>query len=273
MSEYTICGVDLDDIHTVLLELLDEVDHICNENNIKYFLSGGTLLGAARHKGFIPWDDDIDLWMTRENYDKFKALLPTVLSDKYFVEDYFENLECPLSIMKIEKRGTRFVEGIFANTNVGHAMYIDIFPLDNIWKPAYRLQTAILIKMQSVRDFHLRGNGKEGVTGPKKWIYSCISLKMCRWITERTMRLFNRFNTEYVNQLSHRGRYWPKFKRSEIEDLVTAEFCGKQYPVPREMDKILTQCYGDYMKMPPKEHQQPTHDIVACSLEYSEVQK
>lgn len=270
MSEFNICGVDLDDIHAVLLELLDEVDRICKENNIKYFLSGGTLLGAARHGGFIPWDDDIDLWMTRENFDRFKKLLPTTLSEKYFVEDYFENINNPLSIMKIEKHGTRFVEGVFTRTDVGHAMYIDIFPLDNIWRPAYKLQTAILIKMQSVRDFHLRDGSKNGISTVKKAIYSCISLKTARWITERTMRWFDSIPMKYVNQLAHRGRYWPKFLKEDIEDLIPILFEGKMYPAPRNIDKVLKQCYGDYMKLPPTEYQQPTHDIVECSLNYKE---
>ena len=266
MSKFNICGVDLDDIHSVLIEILDEIDRICKKNNIKYFLSGGTLLGAIRHKGFIPWDDDIDIWMTRKNFNRFKKAIKTDLDEKYFPEDYFSNIKCPLSILKIEKKGTRFVEGIFEGLDISHCIYVDIFPLDNIWNPLYSLQTAILIKLQSVRDFKLRKNGAENASVLKKIIYGMCPLILCTALTELTMRFFNIFPLKLQNQLSHRGRYWPKFVRREIEDLIDAEFEGKMYPVPRQYDKILKECYGDYMKLPPEDKQQPTHDIVECRL-------
>ena len=266
MSEFNICGVDLDDIHATLLEITDEIDRICKKNGIKYFLSGGTMLGAVRHGGFIPWDDDVDLWMTRKNFTKFKKAIKKDLSDKYFREDYFTNINCPLSIMKIEKKGTRFVEGIFKDTDVGHCIYVDIFPLDNIWMPAYKLQTAILIKLQSVRDFKLRSGGKENASAAKRIVYGVMPLAVCRALTEFTIRFFNIFPTKRLNQLSHRGRYWPKFIRGEIEDLTTIKFENRVYPIPKEYDKMLKECYGDYMKLPPKEKQQPTHDIIECKV-------
>lgn len=266
MSKFSICGVNLNDIHTVLIEILDEIDRICKKNDIKYFLSGGTLLGAIRHKGFIPWDDDIDIWMTRKNFEKFKKVIKNDLNEKYFVEDYYSNINCPLSILKIEKSGTRFVEKVFEGTDVAHCMYVDVFPLDNIWRPVYRVQTAILIKMQSIRDFKLRKDGKKNASFIKKIIYGICPLKLCRTITEFTIRALNVFPTQYVNQLSHRGRYWPKFLKKEINDLIDVEFEGRKYPVPREYDKILCECYGDYMKMPPENKQHPTHDIIECRL-------
>lgn len=266
MSKYKICGVDLDDIHAVLIEILDEVDRVCKKNNIKYFLSGGTLLGSIRHKGFIPWDDDIDIWMTRKNFNKFKKAIKTELNDKYFSEDYFSNINFPLSILKIEKKGTRFVEGVFEKTDLAHCIYVDIFPLDNIWNPLYKLQTAILIKLQAVRDYKLRKNGKEKASRLKRLVYGAMPLTLCRLLTEATMRFFNIFPTKYKNQLCHRGRYWPKFVAAEIEDLIETDFAGKKYPIPRAYHKILTECYGDYMQMPPIDKQEPSHDIVECKL-------
>ena len=266
MSEYKICGVDLDDIHAVQLSILDEVDRLCKENGIKYFLSGGTLLGAIRHKGFIPWDDDIDLWMTRKNYKNFKKVMRMQMSDKFCAVDYFSDIHFPLSIMKIEKVGTRYVEGIFSNIDMTSGIYIDIFPLDNIWLPAYKLQTAILIKLQSIRDFKLRKDGKKNAGTLKKILYSAMPLVLCRALTEFTLRFFNIFPTKYKNQLSHRGRFWPKFTESDVEDLFDTAYCGKMYPVPRNYDAILTKCYGDYMKLPPEDKREPIHDIIECKL-------
>ncbi len=266
MSKFNICGVDLDDIHAVLIEILDEIDRVCKKNDIKYFLSGGTLLGAVRHKGFIPWDDDVDLWMTRENFKKFKKAIKKDLDKKYFTEDYFSNINCPLSILKIEKKGTRFVEKVFEGSNISHCIYVDIFPLDNIFLPLYNIQTAILIKLQSVRDFKIRKDGRENASFAKRTIYGMCPLVLCRMLTEFTIRIFNIFPLKLMNQLSHRGRYWPKFVKSEIEDLIEIEFEGKMYPAPREYDKILKECYGDYMELPPEEKREPSHDIVECKL-------
>ncbi len=264
MEEFNILGVPLKDIHKVQIEMLDEVDRICKKNNIKYFLSGGTLLGAARHKGFIPWDDDVDLWMTRKNYKKFKKAAATELNSKYFTEDYFTKKYYPLSILKIEKKGTRFVEGVFADIPVSNCIYIDIFPLDNIWEPAYKLQTAILIKLQSVRDFKTRPHENAGKL--KKILYTLMPLKLNNLLTEFFMRFFNIFPTKKVNQLCHRGRHWPKFYVSDVNNLTTLTFEGKEYPVPVNYDKMLTECYGNYMELPPEEQREPIHNVMECVL-------
>ena len=266
MSKYQIAGVDLEDIHAVQLEILDVVDKVCKDNGIQYFLSGGTLLGAVRHKGFIPWDDDIDLWMTRKNFEKFKKVIKTQLPDGYFPEDYYSKEAYPLSILKIEKSGTRFVEGVFAHVPLSHCIYIDIFPLDKIWKPVYRLQTAVLIKLQAIRDYKIRGVGQNGENKLKDLIYSSVSLPACRALTEFFMRCLNLLPLKRYNQLSHRGRYWPIFWEDDIEDLIELEFEGKFYPAPRKYDEILTNCYGDYMKLPPEDKQLPIHNIVECKI-------
>ena len=266
MRDYDICGVSLQDIHNVQMEILDAVDAICKRNNISYFLSGGTLLGAIRHKGFIPWDDDIDLWMTRKNFKKFKKVIKTQLPEEFFPEDYFSQKQCPLSILKIEKRGTRFVEGVFAHVPLSHCIYIDIFPLDKVWMPVYKLQTAILIKLQAVRDYKIRGVGKNDGNKLKDILYSAMPLTVCRALTEFFMRCLNFLPLKQYNQLAHRGRHWPIFREDSIEDLIDVEFEGKQYPAPREYDQILKDCYGDYMKLPPIEKQEPIHNIIECSI-------
>ncbi len=266
MHNYEICGVPLQDIHKVQLEILDVVDDICKRNGIQYFLSGGTLLGAIRHKGFIPWDDDIDLWMTRKNFKKFKKVIKTQLPEAYFPEDYYTKKQCPLSILKIEKRGTLFVEGVFSHVPLSHCIYIDIFPLDKIWKPAYRLQTAILIKLQAIRDYKIRGVGRNEGNKLKDILYSAMPLGLCRALTEFFMRCLNFLPLKQYNQLCHRGRHWPIFRKESIEDLINVEFEGKQYPAPRTYDKILTDCYGNYMQLPPVEKQEPIHDIIECKI-------
>ena len=266
MQKYYICGTEISKIQETLLEILDEVDRVCKENNIKYFLSGGTLLGCIRHKGFIPWDDDIDIWMTRKNYKKSRKVIKKSLNNKFFFEDYFSNINCPLSILKIEKKGTKYTEKIFKDLHIGNSIYIDIFPLDSVIRPFYKLQTAILIKLQSVRNYHLLRDKNTQSSLAKKLFYGLMPLRLCRFLTETTMKIFSCFKTKYLNQLCHRGRNWPLFERVDIEDLIDGDFCGKKYPIPKNSDKILKQCYGDYLKLPSKEKMQPSHNIIECDL-------
>ena len=104
-------------LQLVELEILEEVDRICKKNNIDYFLNGGTLLGAVRHKGFIPWDDDIDVTMTRKNYNKFIEACLKDLNSKYIIDNYKTNKKCCFSFTKIKKKGTLYVESRDYNTN------------------------------------------------------------------------------------------------------------------------------------------------------------
>lgn len=133
-------------IHEIQVEMLIFIDNICRENNITYHLYTGSLLGAVRHKGFIPWDDDIDICMTRENYDKFIRVFKENESNKYCLE--IPNYKSQLHIGKIRKLNTQLFEFTTPeDSNAG--IYIDIFPLDNS-KPMTRSG-----KNQEIRLFYL----------------------------------------------------------------------------------------------------------------------
>ena len=119
------------------LEILEKIDEICKKNNINYFLIGGTLLGDVRHKGFIPWDDDIDIGMLREDYEKFinVCLKNGALGKDYYLhcnesdDDYF------IPFIKVKKNNTTFAEKNIENINTHKGIFLDIFPYDNVPKP------------------------------------------------------------------------------------------------------------------------------------------
>ena len=115
------------------LEILIELDRICKKHNIKYSLTGGTLLGAIRHNGFIPWDDDIDIDMTRKDYNKFREIQKTELDSKRFYLDCIETKEnCGMLYAKLKRKDSIYIESSSNRDEKEQNIWIDIFPIDNI---------------------------------------------------------------------------------------------------------------------------------------------
>ena len=123
----------LNKLHAELLIIMDEIDRVCKKNNLRYYLVGGSLLGAVRHKGFIPWDDDLDIAMPREDLNKLLEISASVLSPNYYVKWYQDDPRYWNPFPKICKRGTLFDENKEEWEKTG--LFIDIFPLD--LSPAY----------------------------------------------------------------------------------------------------------------------------------------
>ena len=122
----------LRDVQKVQLEILLEFDRICRKHGLKYLLFAGTLLGAVRHKGFIPWDDDIDVCMLRGDYERFLTVCKDELSAELFLQTTDTDREYPLQFAKLRKNNTRFVEKSMSDLKIHHGVFIDIFPLDNV---------------------------------------------------------------------------------------------------------------------------------------------
>ena len=128
----------LNKLHSIQVEILDEIIRICDSNNLDYYLIGGTLLGAIRHKGFIPWDDDLDIAMPRDAYDKFISLCYSELSDDYILDSFKNNSGYWLPFIKIRKKNTIYEEkAISAKRNIPKGVWVDIFPLDNVKTQKY----------------------------------------------------------------------------------------------------------------------------------------
>lgn len=121
----------LQDLHKVEIEILDEIDRICRKNNINYCLVGGTLLGAVRHGGFIPWDDDLDVAMPRNDYEKFIDVCKNELSDDFYLHSIETDKTYWLPFIKIRKKYTIFEEKNIAGLGCKTGIYVDIFPLDD----------------------------------------------------------------------------------------------------------------------------------------------
>lgn len=125
---------DLRKLQLAELYMLKDIANICEANGIKYYITAGTLLGAVRHKGFIPWDDDLDITMYRKDLQKLTSLLRSEYKEKYFVQSFDTDKNYTRYITKIRLNGTKQVEEIYENDDINHGIYIDIFPLDHTTK-------------------------------------------------------------------------------------------------------------------------------------------
>lgn len=242
------------------LEMLVEVDRICRKNGIKYSLDGGTMLGAVRHKGFIPWDDDADVIFSRHEYAKFYSACKKDLdTERFFLQEYRTDPNYRWGYAKMRRKGTEFVR-----TNQEHMKYvtgicIDIFPEDNV--PDGFLQRRIYYGINyCIRKILYSELGM--VTEKKAWkrIMYRLLYKIPRNLLFRirnTMAThYNKKTTELIAHTMYPNP-GPTCKygmpATSLADFEQMEFEGMMFSVSKDWDNFLRLSYGDYMTLPPEE--------------------
>ena len=230
-----------------LLRMLKKVDAICKEHNLKWWLSSGTLLGAARHKGFIPWDDDIDIVMLRKDAKRLEKILLKMDDPEFVFHTMRSDVEYVNCFGKYRKR-----EGRIAVNNRRYDYYkwrgigFDIFSLEKTSFFAAKAASTIYGNLQ-----HLTSYIRCGVI--RKPLIRFIEL-LCLGIVFPILRVIGLINPkgEYHYSL---GQGWSKhtFFMSDAFPLTTTEFEGEQMPAPKNMDASLTRVYGDWRKLPNEE--------------------
>lgn len=251
------------------LRILDIFAAECDAHGLDYFLYYGSLIGAVRHKGIIPWDDDIDLVMPRESYDKLK----TLQWDKHDFEliSPETSLETPYLLAKLADRKTLLKE------NIGGAMAsigvnIDIFPLDNTDHPGPRSRRAfsmlrVLKAAQTVKAVRL--SGQRSVV--KNAILVLGKAALILLSINRIVRMADRLAARAGKNGANASLLGPYGVREIMDpewtaETVKLEFEGRMVPAPAGYHNVLTTLYGDYMKLPPKDKQVTHHSFVAYRL-------
>lgn len=242
-------------LHEIQMDMLLEVRRICTKHNIKYSLIGGTLLGAVRHKGFIPWDDDADVGMLREDYERFRITCESELDEeKYYFQDD-RNIEgYRWGYGKLRRKNTLFLRENQKHLNFGQEIFIDIFPLD------YAPDNMLLRYVHMFRCFCVRKILWSPVGAavekncikkiaykrlekiPKKWVYGYYY----RYIYSRKPS-----NTVRLNLFPTRKPYG--FPISFFEELKEVIFEGETFLGSAYCHEYLKIKYGDYRKLPPDE--------------------
>ena len=267
---------ELEKLQKILFEIMDDTVKLCDKHHLTYFLAGGTALGAIRHKGFIPWDDDIDLIMPREDYEKFIKIAIDELDDKYFLDYYKTNKHYYKHHLTIRKNNTLFgSEGYERRVAKGihQGIYLDILPIDYI-KSRYSKKTFLDAVLVRAVEYSIRF--RNHMHHFKTLKYKLITLPLSLLPTRVLQKLMYKMCTkdddkkrDYLIEycaIKHNYRH-VIYDYDTVFPAKKATFCGKKYNVFHDVDKYLTQVYGDYMKLPPKELQ-VAHSPLAIDFDH-----
>lgn len=257
VTAHNITNEELKKLHEIELELLEEVDRICRKYGIAYSIDGGTLLGAVRHGGFIPWDDDADVIMNRKAYNKFVDVLDEEIDKQRF---YFQDLNRTPGYRwgygKLRRKNTEFIRLNQEYMPYEQGVFLDIFVCDNV-PNNYFARCVCNFHSYIYRKLFYSEVGKHTTKGIQYIVYFLMNL-----VPENTLK--KRY-AAYIERRNRKSSKWVKcltfpacnhtfgYKREWYEDTIDISFEGKKFRAARNYEEYLTFLYGNYMKLPPKE--------------------
>lgn len=241
-------------LQSVLLELLCEFDRICRKHDILYSIDGGTLLGAVRHGGFIPWDDDADVIMNRPAYEKFLQIIDTELDNsKFYFQDINRTPKYRWGYAKLRRKDSIFLRSGQEHINYEQGIFLDIFVCDNV-PQAYIPRCVCNFNSFLFRKAFYSEVGIKNSSGISKVIYEILA----RIPEEKLKKTYN----NYIIHRNKRDSRWVKcltfpaknrtygYKRNWYEDVIDMEFQGHIFKASRDYDEYLSFMYGNYMEIP-----------------------
>lgn len=239
-----------------ILEIAVDVDAFCKEHEVDYCLMGGSALGAKRHGGFIPWDDDLDIFMTPDNYEKFReAFLSEGDREKYYLQEWGA-VDGMVTIAKIRMNGTTYVEELLKDWDIHHGIYIDIFILhtcpDNTLARWHQCLWAKYVIMKGLAE---RGYSRRG--GFLGFVLKVMRLFPARmWLRHGLRQVYKYRNKKTECYCNFMGKAVFKnaiYKREWFEPTVPAPFEKAELRIPENLHDFLSFRFGDYMKPPSPE--------------------
>ena len=258
---------DIREIQQMELGIMEYIHEVCQKIGVKYFLAYGSLIGAVRHKGFIPWDDDMDICMLREDYEKLQDYLIANPDERYEVMSYKNNLNYVYPFMKVQDNHTYLLEeDVRIDSNMG--IYVDIFPVDGYENDAnFKNKMTKLIKKRQLSCYTFKGitNTKSVLNSLIRYISVIIFYftNTNKYVAQIEELAKSRKVSDYeeVDYLIYKDMNKPVWRREWLEQVTTGTFEGKEFMIPKNYHEILTSDYGDYMQLPPVELRFSHHDF------------
>lgn len=281
---YQLTDADIKDIQIRLLDVLKDFCSVCEKYHLTYCISGGTGLGAIRHGGYIPWDEDLDLCMPRKDYDRFEALFLQEFSEKYDVQNLHTSPAYDLSFMKIRVKNTRYRE-LFDSEPEKAGLFLDIFPVENIYdnpvaRKCHGLVTEALllicscVRMKQKKEILMKyTEGSQGLNSAVRMkivlgrLFSFRSLH--KWLVTQD-RFASRCHNEESREVSipsGRGHYFGEiFSREAFYPTKKIAFENLECDIMNDPHHYLSKLYGDYMIIP-KDADKEKHCVIEYNLD------
>ena len=258
---------DISEIQQMELGIMEYIHEVCQKIGVKYFLAYGSLIGAVRHKGFISWDDDMDICMLRDDYEKLQDYLIANPDERYEVMSYKNNINYVYPFMKVQDNQTYLVEeDVRIDSNMG--IYVDIFPVDGYEDDqAFKDKMTKIIKKRQLSCYTFKG-----ITNTKSLVNSIIRyISVIIFYFTNTNKYVSQIDElaksrkvedyELVDYVVYKDMNKPVWKREWLEQVEAGSFEGKEFMIPKHYHEILTSDYGNYMQLPPVEQQVSHHDF------------
>lgn len=251
--------LSLEDVKQHELDILKYVDAVCKEYNLRYFLSFGTLIGAIRHKGFIPWDDDIDISMPREDYDRFVEI--TKNTKGIYITLYPEKEGYPYPFVKVVDTNTKLAEEDVMDIP-DNGLWVDIFPLDGYTNSKPSFTNKFATALERARSLATYDKCPERFKNQKLlWLIArCFGYKFFQKKVISLCKKSPYATSKYVGYAY--GAAMSVYPGDFFNELIRAPFEDGEFLIPARYDEYLTLLYGDYMKIP-SEDQQISHCVKA----------
>ncbi len=264
----------LQELKEIEFDILKMFDAFCKENHIKYYLAFGTLLGAVRYKKFIPWDDDVDVLVPREDYNRLLALFRD--SEKYHLFAFEKDQRFPFPFAKLCDMTTRKEETVYRSQKITLGVDMDIFPLDAFDDDLVKAQKEVKRIKKDMLWLQRTKLDKPLSNSPIKYFVKGILMTFCKMLGSGhyVKKIIKRSNQPKQKGSQYLGaKVWCIWGERGIipaevfSDTVEIEFEGEMFPAPIGWDTYLTCLYGDYLPEPPKEKQKTHHAFVAYRVQ------
>lgn len=261
----------MNELQEKLLEILTPAVAVCEKLNLNYYLVCGSALGAAKYRGFIPWDDDMDIGLPRPDYERFLKEAPALLPEGLFLQNYRTDPAFPHIFSKLRDSRTTMIEHGTAHLDIHHGICIDIFPLDGY--PAGKWEQtwfALRKKVYNWMRFCALGRGPDPKVEFRNSIFRMLGYhRRTAKTIEKMERLLTRYSTEDSGIWCNHGNWQEKLEyapRWHYGNGTEMTFEGLTVRVPENYDAYLTQKYGDWRSDPPKEQQASHHSYKVCDI-------
>ena len=257
--------LDIDEIKEVELGIMDYIHNICKEKGINYSLAYGSLLGAVRHKGFIPWDDDLDIALKRDEYDK---LYQAILEDNnsiYKVVSWENDSRYPYPFYRVYDSRTVY-ENNYIQNDIELGICVDVFPFDDYKDVNKEITKLDMYRRLSVYTLYGIRNKEAGIKNIIRYLM-LVAFRLTRvktWNKKLNDSSKVPVNSEYIDYLMESKKYSTKIDAKALDEVVECKFEDRLYNIPKDYDHILTTIYGsDYVEIPPLEKRIQHDDFVA----------